>query len=122
MESRSSWLQHSKGVVILLRTIDIYCKYAKVVSLKDKKGITMTNAFQTILDKSRRHECDLKDCKPNRICIYKGNEFYNTSVKSWLQDNGIEMYSRHNEKKKSAVAERFIITFKNKIYKNICLW
>ena len=42
----------------------------------------MTNAFQTILDKSRRHECDLKDCNPNRICIYKGNEFYNMSVKS----------------------------------------
>ena len=35
---------------------------------------------------------------------------------SWLQDNGIEMYSTHNEGK-SVVAERFIRTLKNKIYK-----
>ena len=35
---------------------------------------------------------------------------------SWLQDNNIEMYSTHNEGK-SVVAERFIRTLKNKIYK-----
>ena len=28
-------------------------KYAWVVPLIDKKGITITNAFQTVLDKSR---------------------------------------------------------------------
>ena len=37
-------------------------------------------------------------------------------MKSWLQDNDIEMYSMHNEGK-SVVAERFIRTLKNKIYK-----
>ena len=36
-------------------------------------------------------------------------------MKSWLQCNGTEMYSTHNEGK-SAVAERFIRAFKNKIY------
>ena len=37
-------------------------------------------------------------------------------MKSWLEKNAIEMYSTHNEGK-SAVAERFIRTLKNKIYK-----
>ena len=39
-------------------------------------------------------------------------------MKSWLQDNDIEMYSTHNEGK-CLVVERFIITFKNKIYKHM---
>ena len=39
-------------------------------------------------------------------------------MKSWLQDNDIEMYSTHN-KGKSVVAERFIRTLKNKIYKHM---
>ena len=44
----------------------------------------------------------------------KGSEYYNRSMKSWLQDNDIEMYSTHNEEK-PVVAERFIRTLKNKI-------
>ena len=39
-------------------------------------------------------------------------------MKSWLQDNDIEIHSTHNEGK-SAVAKRFIKTLKNKIYKYI---
>ena len=42
-------------------------------SLKIKRGITITNAFQKILDKSNR--------KPNKIWVDKGSEFYNRSVK-----------------------------------------
>ena len=41
-------------------------------------------------------------------------------MKSWLEKSGIEMYSMHNERK-SVVAERFIRTLKNKIYKNMTL-
>ena len=37
-------------------------------------------------------------------------------MKSLLQDNNIEMYSANNERK-SVVAERFIRTLKNNIYK-----
>ena len=56
------------------------------------------------------------DSRPNKIWVDKGSEFYNNSFKKWLKDNDIEMYSIHNEGK-SAVAERFIKTLKNKIYK-----
>ena len=39
-------------------------------------------------------------------------------MKSWLEKKNIEMYSTHNEGK-SVVAERFIRTIKNKIYKHM---
>ena len=59
-------------------------------------------------------------CKPNKIWVDKDSKVYNRSIKFWLQDNNIEMYSTHNEGK-SVVAERFIRTserfIKTKIYK-----
>ena len=68
------------------------CKYTIIVPLKDKKGITIiTNAFQTVLNEPER--------KPNKIRVDKGSAFYNNSIKSWLQENNIEMYSTHNEEK-----------------------
>ena len=81
-----------------------------VVPLKDKKGTTIVNAFQSILDNSKR--------KQNKTWVDKGSEFYNTHFKEWLKDNNIEIYSPHNEEK-SAVAERFIRALKNKIYKHM---
>ena len=77
-------------------------------SFERKKGITITQAFQKILD-----ELNLK---PNKIWVYKGSEFHNRSLKSWLEKNGIEMHSTHNQGK-SVIAERFIRTLKIKIYK-----
>ena len=98
----------NKGFTFLLCVIDIYSKYAWVVPLKDKKGVSIVNAFQSILKKSKR--------KPNKIWVDKGGEFYNRSMKSWLEKNDIEMYSTHKEGK-PVVAERFIRTMKNMIYK-----
>ena len=98
----------NRGIRFLLCVIDIFSKYAWVVPLKDKKGITVDNVFQNILDESGR--------KPSEIWVDKGSEFYNRSLKPWLQDNNIEIYSPYNEGK-SVVAERFIRTLKKKIYK-----
>ena len=63
----------NNGFRFLLCVIDIYSKYAWVIPLKDKKGITITNAFQKILDESNR--------KPNKIWTDKVSKFYNKSVK-----------------------------------------
>ena len=104
--------QFNKGFSFLLCVIDIYSKYAWVIPLKDKKDITITNAFQKSFKKSYR--------KPNKISFDKGSEFYNRSIKSWLEKNDIEMYSAHY-KENSVIAERFIRTFKNKIYKYVPL-
>ena len=54
-------------------------------------------------------------CKPNKIWVDTGSEFCHKSMKPWLKDNDIEMYSTHNEGK-SVVGERFIRTLKTKIY------
>ena len=48
----------------------------------------------------------------------QGGEFYNHVFKKWLSDNDIIMYSTFNEGK-SVVAERFIRTLKNKLYKHM---
>ena len=98
----------NKGCRFLLCVIEIFSKYAWVVPLKYKKGVTTVNAFQKFLTDSMR--------KPNTIWVDKGSEFYTSSCKKWLKDNDMEMYSTHN-KGKSVVAERFIRTLKNKIYK-----
>ena len=78
----------------------------------------ITNAFQKILKDYDR--------KQNKMLADKGSEFDNSSVKKWLKNNDIEMYSIHNEGK-YVVAERFIRNLKTKICKfmtsisNMCI-
>ena len=55
----------SKRFRFLLCVIDIHSKYAWVITFKDKKGITITNAFQKILDES--------NCKSNKVWVHKGS-------------------------------------------------
>ena len=99
----------NKGIKYLLCVIDLYSKYAFVIPLKDKKGISIVNAFNKIIKQSNR--------KPNKIWVDQG-EFYNNVFEKWLSDNDINMYSTCNEGK-SVVAERFIRTLKNKLYKHM---
>ena len=75
----------NKGFRFLLCIIDIYSKYV----LKDKNRVSIVNPFQSILNKFNR--------KPNKVWVDKGREFYNRSMKSWLEKNDLEMYSTHNE-------------------------
>ena len=70
-------------------------------SLNHKKGITITNAFQKLLNDPARKTC--------KIWVDKVSKFYNRSMKLWLEDNDIEMYSTHKERK-SVAAETFIRT------------
>ena len=100
----------NKGIKYLLCVIDLYSKYAFVIPLKDRKGISIANAFNKIIKQSNR--------KPNKIWVDQGGEFYNHNFKKWLSDNDIIMYSTYNEGK-SVVAERFIRTLKNKLYKHM---
>ena len=60
-------------MLIGIRFIDIFSKYAWVIPLKDRKVTTNTNAFQKMLDES--------NCKANKIWVDKGSEFYNRSMK-----------------------------------------
>ena len=100
----------NKGIKYLLCAINLFSKYAFFVPIKDKKGISITNAFKKIIKQSGR--------KPNKILVDQGSEFYNNVFKRWLSDNDIIMYSTYNEGK-SVVAERFIRKLKNKLYKHM---
>ena len=61
----------NKGFRFLLFVIDIFSKYVWVVLLKDKKGVSIVDAFQKISKESNR--------KPNKIWVDKESEFYNNS-------------------------------------------
>ena len=74
----------NKRFRFLLCVIGIFSKYAWVIPLKDRDIV-----FQKILEKS--------NCKPNEIWVDKGSEFYNRSMKSWLEKNAIEVNSTHNK-------------------------
>ena len=100
----------NKGIKYLLCAIDLFSKYAFVIPLKDKKGISIVNAFNKIIKQSNR--------KPNKIWVDQGGEFYNNVFEKWLSDNDIIMYLTYNEGK-SVVAEIFIRTLKNKLYKHM---
>ena len=100
----------NKGIKYLLCVIDLYSKYAFVIPLKNKKGISILNAFDKIIKQYNR--------KPNKIWVDQGGEFYNNIFKKWLSDNDIIMYSTYNEGK-SVVAKRFIRTLKSKLYKHM---
>ena len=73
--------------------------------MKDKKSVSIVNAFQKFLKEAAK-----------KIWVEKSSEFYNRPMKSWLEKSDIVIYSTHNEGK-SAVAERFTRTLHYKIYK-----
>ena len=87
----------------------MFSKYTWVIPIKDKKGASIVNALKKIISEGR---------KPNKIWVDQGSEFYNKSFTDFLKINNIEMYSTFNEGK-SVIAERFIRTLKNKIYKHM---
>ena len=63
----------NKGTKYLLCVIDLFSKYAFVVPLKDKKGISIVNAFNKIIKQSNR--------KPNKIWVDQRSKFYNRVFK-----------------------------------------
>ena len=97
----------NKGYRYLLTCIDIFSKYAFVIPLKDKKGITIKNALQKIFNER----------KPKFLWTDNGKEFYNNQVNDLLEKNNIKLYSTNNSQIKSSVIERFNRTLKNIMYK-----
>ena len=99
----------NKGIKYLLCLIDLFSRYAWVVPLKNEKGDSIVEGSPKILSSGG---------KPNKIWVDHGSEFYNKNFKDFSKENDIKMYSTFNEGK-SVVAERFIRTLKNKIYKHM---
>ena len=62
---------------------------------KIKNVVQLAKLLKKILDES--------NCKPNKILVDKSSQFYNRSMKSWLQDNYIEICLTHNGEKSVVV-------------------
>ena len=75
--------KYNKGIKYLLCAIDLFSKYAWVVPLKDKRGITIVNAFQKIISKGH---------KPNKIWVDQGGEFYNKLFKRFLNNITLNVF------------------------------
>ena len=101
--------KYNKRIKYLLWAIDLFSKYAWVVPIKDKKGISIVHGFKKIIGEGR---------KPYEIWTDQGSEFYINAFTDFLKINNIKMQSTYNEGE-SVVAERFIRTLKNKIFKHM---
>ena len=108
--------KYNKGITYVLCVIHLFSRYAWVIPLKNKKGSSIVEGFKKILDDSGNAKHSNR--KLNKIWVDHGSEFYNNKFKRFLKENDIEMYSTYNEGK-LVVAERFIKTLKNKIYKHM---
>ena len=68
--------KYNRGIKYLLYAIDLFNKYAWFVPIKDKKGPNIVNAFKKKISK----------CKPNKIWVDQGSEFYNNTCKDFLKN------------------------------------
>ena len=81
--------KYNRWIYFFLYVIVIYCTYAWVVPLKDKKCITISHAFQKVFNKSKH--------RLNKMWVDKGSKCYKVSMKTRLQDSNIVMYSTYDE-------------------------
>ena len=72
--------QYNKGIKYSLCAIGLSGKHPWVVPLKDKREISIVNAFQKVVSKGR---------KPNKIWVDQGDEFCNNFFKKFLEINNI---------------------------------
>ncbi|KAI8484230.1 hypothetical protein Bbelb_380150 [Branchiostoma belcheri] len=104
----SSLAKHNDGYRYLLTCIDVLSKFAWAVPIKDKKGLTLVEAFQSILDEGR---------KPWRLQTDQGTEFLNRHFQTLLKNEDIEFFTTFNAETKASVVERFNRTLKTRMWK-----
>ena len=100
--------EENDGYKFLLLVIDTFSKYGWIIPLKNKQAKTVIEAFKSIFKEGR---------KPEKLWTDKGSEFTNKYVKGLLKSYLIELYNTENEEK-SSIAERWIRTMKDKMWKH----
>ena len=79
----------SRKIKYLLYIIDLFSIYGWVSPLKDKRRISIVNAFQKVISKGR---------KPNKIWIDQGGEFCYNFFKRFSR--GFKKFTQHTMKEK----------------------
>ena len=102
-----SMQKFNDGYRYFLVCIDVFSKYAWVIPLKNKTGLSLVDAFKVILSSGRR---------PEKIMTDQGTEFFNKHFQALLKEEDIVLYNTYNETKASIV-ERLIRTLKAKMWR-----
>ena len=97
----------NQGYNFVLTAIDAFSKFAYALPIKRKTAKEVLRALKTII----------KDMKPKKIQSDRGLEFVNQTISDWAKANGIVMYSSFNFDIKASIVERFIRTFKGRLYR-----
>jgi transposase InsO family protein len=103
----SSISSSNDGFKYVLTCIDVFSKYGRVAILKTKTAVSVTAAFQEII----------QTVKPKFLQTDKGSEYINSSFQSMLKKNNIKHYSSENDDIKCAVVERWHRTILAKLYR-----
>ena len=105
----SSISKSNDGYKFILVCIDVLSKYAWAVPIRNKSGLSVRAAIKHIIESS------------NRKCINfqtdKGSEYLNSSVKEYLRKMKINHFTSENDDLKAMIAERFIRTLKDRIWR-----
>jgi transposase InsO family protein len=102
--------RENRGYRYILTCIDILSRHAWAVPVRSKNATDMLVAMRTLFDSAAPR-------KPKRLQTDKGTEFYNARVRTFLSEEGVELFSTNSDKK-AAVVERFNRTLKARIYKH----
>ena len=102
-----SLVQHDDGVKYLLTCIDTFSKYAWVRPLKNKSGLCVKEAFESILEEK----------VPLYLQTDKGTEFKITLFQRQLAEYEIKFYTSENDDIKADIVERFNRTLKTRMYR-----
>jgi hypothetical protein len=103
----TSLSNHNDGHRFILTIIDVFSKYAWALALRNKTGITIRDAFASVIGAR----------KPNFLQTDKGTEFLNHNFQLLLTESGIKFYTSQNEDIKCAVVERFNRTLKSRMFR-----
>lgn len=106
------YASQNNGAKYILTVINVFSKKAYARALKNKTGLEVTKAMESIL-KSLGHSI-------HNLHVDNGKEFYNKPMKMMLKKRNINMYSTFSTKK-AAIVERFNRTLKNKMWKRFSL-
>ena len=100
---------HNDGVKYLLTCIDTFSKYAWIRPLKNKFGLYVTEAFESIL----------RENVPLYLQTDKGTELKNTLSQGQLVEYEIKFYTSENDDIyiKAAIVERFNRTLRTCTYR-----
>ena len=92
----------------ILVTIDVFSKVAFAVCLKTKSSKDMIQAFEKVLAHRKPFQ---------KLQTDMGSEFLNKPFQRWLQQKHIEHFYTYNTDTKASIAERFIRTLKEKLWR-----